>query len=197
MVVTKENTAKTVKKIIGTIFGLATCYLILTASLGMAFGIKTPQPFYNEKPFATILSDPHYKSGYKKPVKPEDIQTLLDHHSYNQQYRVGVFDCSNMSKEVARYLETEGYHTSVVGDDKNEHAWVIVWASKNTGWAIEATSVSEFKNNTGEVVGDDWYDFHFVLDKLFGNTTYELYYPTVNRDGLHVLDWDDPTINKH
>jgi hypothetical protein len=197
MVITKEHASRTIQNVIGAILGLTFSYLLLTAIVGMLFGVKTPQPYYNEKPFATVLNDPHAKTAYKKSVKPGEIQTLLDHHPYAYKYKEGSFDCSDMSKEVARYLETQGYHTSIIGDDTNEHAWVIVWASKNTGWAIESTSVSEFKNNSGEVVGDDWYDFHFVLDKMFDDKIYDLYYPSTNRDGLHVLDWDDPEVDKH
>lgn len=197
MVTAKENISRTVQNTIGVVLGLAASYVLLTAVIGMLFGVKTPQPYYNEKPFSTILSDPYAKTAYKKAAKPGEIQALLDHHPYAYEYAEGSFDCSDMSKEVAKYLESEGYHTSIIGDDKNEHAWVMVWASKNTGWAIEATSVSEFKNNSGEIVGDDWYDFHFVLDKVFTDSIYELYYPSINRDGLHILDWDNPEVDKH
>jgi hypothetical protein len=193
----KQKKQFSFRKIIGIIFTFIFGYMLISGVLGVTFNIKTPDPFYNTKPFATIMSDPHSDLPYDKVVSPTSIQKLLDTHPYIYIYREGVFDCSDMSKEDARLLNSLGYHTSVIGDDKNEHAWVFVWASKNSGWAIESTSVSEIKNNSGEVVGDDWYDFHFVFENLFEKNIYELYYPSIERDGLHVLDWNDPEVNKH
>lgn len=190
-----RKTLRIIKKIIGAILTFIFCYYIFTGVLGITFGIKAPELFYKPQPRTVILSDPHADQPYSKTVDPNEIQKLLDGHKYSQQYKEGVFDCSDMSKEDAKLLTENGYHASVIGDDKKEHAWVMVWVSQNSGWAIESTSVSEIKNGSGEIVGDDWYDFHFVFEYLFDNNPFEFYYPTVNRDGLHVVDWNDPELD--
>lgn len=82
MVIAQKNRSRTIQNIIGVALGLASSYLLLTAIVGMLFELKTPQPYYNQKPFNTYLSDPNAKQAYKKVVKPAEIQTLLDRHPY-------------------------------------------------------------------------------------------------------------------
>lgn len=194
-----KNAIKIISRFAGAVITTVLCYYIINGVLGITFGIKMPEPLYNPQPKQVVLSDPHFDQPYSKTVDPNEIQKLLDRHSYGREYKVGVFDCSDMSREDAKYLSEQGYHTSVIGDDiegKDGHAWVYVWTAKNTAWAIEATSVSEIKNNSGEIVGDDWYDFHFVIENIFDKNPFEFYYPTVNRDTLHVIDWNDQQLDR-
>lgn len=137
------------------------------------------------------------KASQPKTVSPREIQKLLDAHPYNRVYQEGVFDCSDMSIETARYLQEKcGYDTSVIGDDGFAHAWVYVWVGKNTAWAIEcAGETTLLRDSAGEVVGDEWWDIvfygHWLDSKAWSLslTGYELYYPKERRSQVRVREW--------
>jgi hypothetical protein len=184
-------------------------YFTISAALGLMLGVKLPQPSPTHGPMPTVLADPQAGKPYRVPVDPGRIQQLLNKHPYGRLYKAGVFDCSDMSRETARFLQAEGYHTAVIGDDRNSkaktgHAWAFVWASKNTGWAIETAGMeSQARGSAGEVVSDDWWDLSlpFLQDKsnffryLSAGHGYEFYYPSKPRSTLHVLRWNDPKLN--
>jgi hypothetical protein len=203
MVMTSPK-AKKIRVYITSFMALVLFYFIISACFGLALGIKLPQPFPAGRPKYTYLSDPLANQPYTKTVNPGEIQKLLDNHPYNQTYKANVFDCSNMSQITAQFLQADGYHTSVIGDDVNHHAWAMVWANKNSGWAIEtATDVSLARHSAGEVIGDNWWDLaiayghykHQFVSNLLSGHGYEFYYPTKERSGLHVLEWNDPSLN--
>lgn len=183
-------------------------YFLITAALGLALGVKLPQPYPAARPITTILSDPQAKRPFTKTVDLNELQRTLDRHPYGRLYKANVFDCSDMSRETARFLQAEGYHTSVIGDDEKGgvgHAWAFVWTSKNSGWAIETASGESLgRRSAGEVMGDDWWDVlqayghdksHFLNDWRAGRG-YEFYYPSKGRGGLHVMDWNDPVLGR-
>ncbi len=194
-------------KYISLLIMLTVCYFLVSATLALAFGVKLIQPFQAASPITIILSDPMAAKPYSKKVNPSEIQKLLDGHTYSQPYMENVFDCSDMSRETAKFLQADGYHTSVIGDDrdgKSGHAWAFVWVDKNSGWTIEtATDVTLARGSAGEVIGDDWWDLvytyehdkaNFVKDWQSGRG-FEFYYPSIKRSGLHVFEWDDPSLD--
>lgn len=194
-------------KYISLLLMIVICYFLVSACLALAFGVKLFQPISPTGPITTVLSDPLSKKPYSKKVNPSEIQRLLDEHTYSQPYMENVFDCSDMSRETAKFLQANGYHTSVIGDDqdgKSGHAWAFVWTDKNSGWAIEtATDVTLARGSAGEVVGDDWWDLvyayghdkaNFFKDWQSGRGL-EFYYPSIKRSGLHVFLWDDPSLD--
>jgi hypothetical protein len=207
-----EKILRAIKSIFRTIYiaGLLTvAYFIVSAALDVMLGIKLPQPFPIRKPHVTFLSDPHANKPYDKNVNPRELQKLLETRSYSQKYQPGVFDCSNTSQETATFLHEKGYHVSIVGDDekavgnKAGHAWVFVWTSKNSAWAIETVSKSALaRGSAGEVVGDDWWDIFLAfeegkktfIDDVRSGNPYNFYYPLSDRGGLYVLDWNDKTL---
>ena len=200
----KKKTLSPFAAIIAAILGVALAYFAISMLLGMTFGTKLPDPFYNDQPFATGLKDPSYPSSpslteNNVKVDPKTLQKLLENHPYSQDYEVNVFDCSDMSVELAKYLQEEkGYDTSVIGDDLNVHAWVYVWTGENEAWAIEVTGQSSLmRGSAGEVIGDDPWDYLFAFKNLLNPVTWteggpkEFYYPTEQREGEHIREWND------
>ncbi len=175
-------------------------FLVILFLLDDWVSVSFPHPFYNGSSRITLLSNPNF-NGSTAEVSPRELQKTIDGYSYGRKYQVGVFDCSDMSIALARYLEEKGYDTSVIGDDNNVHAWVYVWTDKNRAWAIEATAnVLGFKGGRGggEIIGDEWWDMGGGYRGLSGLTdlvnygnAYEFYYPTTPRSGLHVFEWHE------
>lgn len=190
------------KKLFQAIIALILAYFTISAALGGLFGIKLPQPpLYKDHPSTVILSNPSYKKPYNRNIDTKELQKIIDNHPYDQPYKAKVFDCSDMSKELARYLQEEkGYDTSVIGDDTIKHGWVYVWTGKNEAWAIEVTEEAALaRGSAGEILGDDWWDYFWSLKNLLDLRTWsnggpaEFYYPTVLREKLHVFEWSEIT----
>lgn len=178
------------------IITLAVVYFILSPVFDYHLGIHLPQPFANENPREVILSNPSYEENYNLNVDIKTLQKLLNNHPYNRTYEENVFDCSDMSKELARYLqEEEEYDTSVIGDDLDGHAWVYVWTGENMAWAIETTEEGALaRGSSGEIIGDEWWDSFWANRNLMkqisgGVSVEELHYPSYEREGVHVLEW--------
>ncbi len=160
--------------------------------------VTIPHPYYNGSSRTVLLSNPSF-NGRTAEVSPRELQKRIDGYSYGRLYQAGVFDCSDMSIALARYLEQQGYDTSVIGDDVCAHAWVYVWTGKNRAWAIEATATAlDPRGGGGEIIGDEWWDvfstlngFSGFLDLLEYGNAYELYYPTHSRSGIVTLEWSE------
>ena len=190
-----------VKETIQVILSLVAGYLVISAAAEAVLGIKLPEPFFTGHPSTVILSDPSYGMPYNRTVDTRILQDTLNGFHYGRAYVKGEFDCSDMSKELARHLqEDKGYDTSVIGDDPSKHAWVYVWTGKNEAWAIEVTEESALaRGSSGEILGDDWWDYFWSLKTVFDTFRLpkggpqEFYYPTLMRDGLHVLEWNEVT----
>ena len=185
---------------VGVVFALLVAYLGAAVAAEEIWRVNlVPRVLWNPAPREVVLSNPnHSPSKRYKPVSPRELQELLDTLRPEQFYQVGVYDCSDRSVELARFLqEKHGYDTSVIGDDAYGHAWVYVWVGKNKAWAIETvTDVAFARGSAGEIVGDSIFDIVFLgrwLDAKAWSlslTGYELYYPTKPRRGLHVLEWN-------
>lgn len=86
-----------------------------------------------------------------------DLQNTLDTYTYGREYQADVWDCSDMSINVAWFLQEElGYDTLVMYYDG--HAWVLVHAGD--GWiAVETTA--DCINRLGVVVTDEEYYYGY------------------------------------
>ncbi|MHA1827651.1 MAG: hypothetical protein ACTSX6_03280 [Candidatus Heimdallarchaeaceae archaeon] len=70
------------------------------------------------------------------------FQDFLDKYKYSKNYTLGVFDCSDMSYLLEKFLEENGYHAMVAVDVLKRHAWVVV-EIENKWFAIESTCSDE------------------------------------------------------
>lgn len=73
----------------------------------------------------------------------EELSEVLNTHHHLRGYERDVYDCSDMSINVARFLQEDfKWNTEVVGNYTvfgEPHGWVIVETSKDTWIAIETT----------------------------------------------------------
>jgi len=87
---------------------------------------------------------------YTKPSQRYGVTNLalsLAGRQWTRAYSENVFDCSEMSASLERYLENEGFHTIIVignspdGSNKG-HAWLLVEAERGTYMPVEATQMA-------------------------------------------------------
>jgi len=196
---TKKEAARA--KPVQVILLLAAAYFVLSAAAGAVLGIKFPEPFFHGHPRTVIYSSPDWQKPYERNVDTRELQRVLNDFHYGRKYEAKVFDCSDMSKILARYLQEEkGYDTSVIADDVARHGWVYVWTAKNEAWAIEVTEdVALARKSSGEILGDDWWDYLWsyrnylsLRDRSSGGPA-EFYYPTSPRKDMHVFEWTEVT----
>ncbi|MFA6603959.1 MAG: hypothetical protein WCT10_03935 [Patescibacteria group bacterium] len=180
---------------------LTLAYLVLSAAAGAMLGIKFPQPFFHGQPRAVIFASPDREKPYNRNIDTKELQRVLNAFHYDRKYEKYVFDCSDMSKLLARYLQEEkGYDTSVIADDVARHGWVYVWTGAQEAWAIEVTEETALlRGSSGEILGDDWWDYFWsyknILDprsRASGGPA-EFYYPTRERADMHVFEWTEVT----
>jgi len=99
-------------------------------------------------------------------------------YTWNETYRVGVYDCSKLAVGVAFYLqEIKGYDTSVVVN--TNHAWVRVKKTEGTGgyYMVEATFIP--LHYMGTIVTDpkyrnydqayEWYEYMNLPEKDYND----------------------------
>ena len=103
-----------------------------------------------------------------KPDRKYGIRELADTLSDGKwlvDYKREVFDCSEMSAFLERYLELQGWHTYIaVGESPTgtgRHAWLLVETSPNRYTPVEATVPKVIYPD------DPHYDNYFDYDHIF------------------------------
>ncbi|UCD26643.1 MAG: hypothetical protein JSV75_00435 [Candidatus Bathyarchaeota archaeon] len=85
-------------------------------------------------------------------VKPEEqkfgVNSLgneLEGLKWSRQYERGLFDCTEMTAYLERYLENHGWHTKIVVGDtpfgSGRHAWLLVETSEGEYMPVESTKI--------------------------------------------------------
>ena len=68
-----------------------------------------------------------------------ELSNTLNSYTYGREYEVDVWDCSDMSINVAGFLQERiGYDTIVMYYDS--HAWVLVSDGEGAWFAVETTA---------------------------------------------------------
>jgi hypothetical protein len=74
-----------------------------------------------------------------------NLEPELEGLTWSKDYEEGVYDCSEMSAELERYLENKGWNTIVVVGDSpfstGRHAWLLVETSKGAYIPVESTNI--------------------------------------------------------
>lgn len=93
---------------------------------------------------------------------PNDLAGLR----YTISYQENVFDCSEMTALLERYLENLGWHTLItVGDSPfgtgNNHAWLLVETSQGGYMPVESTTIRMIWGN------EPYFDNYFKYDTYY------------------------------
>jgi len=107
-------------------------------------------------------------------IKPEqrfdvaDVARIVYAYKPAKEYQLDVFDCSEMSAQLERELENEGFHTLIVVGDapfdpSGRHAWLLVETSPGEYIPVEATGPSVIYWN------NQFFNNYFVYDYVFEN----------------------------
>lgn len=122
---------------------------------------------------------------YVKPVEQRfgvyNLDNELDGLEWAQPYEAGVFDCTEMTAYLERYLENQGWHARIVLGDSpfgsGRHAWLLVETSEGKYMPVESTKI--------EIVW--WSDPNF--DNYW---TYDHKFETINEASSYsetAFDW--------
>lgn len=109
----------------------------------------------------------YYRYGREQRYGVDDLESYLDRWQWSDEsYTEGKFDCSEMSAEIERVLENEGYHTIIVVgrcpfNQTGKHAWLLVEAVEGKYMPVEPTTYSLVK------WADPNFDFYFQYDHEF------------------------------
>jgi type II secretory pathway pseudopilin PulG len=84
---------------------------------------------------------------YDKPEQKFGVYDLRDEIAgltWKKPYQEGVFDCSEMSASLERYLENKGWHTIIVAGNSpfgsGYHAWLLVETTSGKYMPVESTT---------------------------------------------------------
>ena len=76
-------------------------------------------------PYSDKIPDNYYLDTPKREnATLQDLQNFLANFSYEREFYVGIFDCSEASALLERELENNGFEAVIV--TANKHAWVLV-----------------------------------------------------------------------
>ena len=76
-------------------------------------------------PYSDKIPDNYYLDTPKQEnATLRDLQTFVDNFSYEREFAVGTFDCSEASALLERELENNGFDAVIVRG--NKHAWILV-----------------------------------------------------------------------
>ena len=114
-------------------------------------------------------------------VRPEEqkfgvsnLDNELDGLEWAQPYKEGVFDCTEMTAYLERYLENQGWHARIVVGDSpfgsGRHAWLLVETSEGKYMPVESTKI--------EIVwwSDPNFDNYWTYDNRFETISQALSY---------------------
>lgn len=122
--------------------------------------------------------DDSYSKGYEDGrfvfyyVKPKvqqygvsNLEATVRELTWTRSYEENVFDCSEMSAYMERYLENEGFHAMIlVGDSpfgSGRHAWVVAETTEGKYMPVEATQPRVV------LWDDDYFDGYFEYERDF------------------------------
>jgi len=111
---------------------------------------------------------------YVPPLKLEKkygldkLETELQGLQWVREWKADVFDCSEMSAFLERYLELEGWHTYIaVGKNPTgagKHAWLIVEVYPNKYIPVEATTISiVYPSNP---YYNNYFNYDIIFDRI-------------------------------
>jgi hypothetical protein len=114
-------------------------------------------------------------------VQPEEqkfgvhnLDNELDGLEWAQPYEEGVFDCTEMTAYLERYLENHGWHAKIVVGDSpfgsGRHAWLLVETSEGKYMPVESTKI--------EIVwwSNPNFDNYWIYDHKFETVSQALSY---------------------
>ena len=147
------------KKAVSSRIGLKEVLIVIllliigsTLILGSKWGEVRYQEGYTDG-YKVGLQDGHeiwqFAFYYVKPSERKygvnDLAKELEGLEWIQPYQEGVFDCSEMSAYLERYLENKGWHTIIVVGNSpfgsGRHAWLLVETSQDHYMPVEPTNV--------------------------------------------------------
>ena len=84
---------------------------------------------------------------YDKPEQKFGVYKLRDEIAgltWKKPYQEGVFDCSEMSADLERYLENKGWHTEIIVGNSpfgsGYHAWLLIETTAGKYMPVESTT---------------------------------------------------------
>lgn len=104
---------------------------------------------------------------YSKPKKQsfgiDELREALHTFNWSLRYRAWEFDCSEMSAFLERYLENQGWNTSIaVGF---EHAWLIVETTEGNYTPVEAQHLEIIYSDNEEY--DNYFKYDYLLKNIY------------------------------
>ena len=112
------------------------------------------------------IPEPYYfDEGYVEPTLG-NLDDVVSEIVYPHEYEAGVYDCSERSAYVERYLENRGFDADIVTSDKEKHAWVLVRDVKCTVTYGPGTNIGA----GDEIIRTIWLFDDFELSPYLLNT---------------------------
>jgi len=99
----------------------------------------------------------------------DELDDVLSQRRWAREYSEYVFDCSEMSAYLERYLENNGFHTIIVlgksPDGSGEgHAWLLVEVTQGKYMPVEATLFSIVYWNSPDF--DDYFEYQCTFESI-------------------------------
>jgi len=97
--------------------------------------------------YARGYDDAEFSFYYTKPKTQsygvENLETIVNQVEWSRPYEEDVFDCSEMSAYMERYLENHGFNAIILVGDPfglGSHAWVLAETGESEYMPVEATA---------------------------------------------------------
>lgn len=148
---------------------------------------------YSDDEFEDYLANHHYSDVEVEEIRfffyydaadqkfgVYDLRDELDGLEWDRPYEEHVFDCSEMSASLERYLENQGWHTIIVVGDSpfgsERHAWLLVEASEGKYMPVESVTIQiVWWENPN-------FDNYFEYDRSFESIREALEYSEIDFD---------------
>ena len=134
--------------------------------------------------YARGYDDAKFTFYYTKPKTPtygvDNLKTIVNQVTWSRPYEEDVFDCSEMSAFMERYLENHGFDAVIlIGDPfgRGRHAWVLAETGDGEYMPVEATAPRVV------LWGDENFEHYFEYEQEF-----QTIYDTKDYD-LTQFDW--------
>ncbi len=137
------------------IFLLLGMFLI---SFTSAFGLPPKQEITITTIRPTIITYERHIDYYSEELSLLEIEQLSEENTWNKEYKLHVYDCTQFSESLVKTLKSKGYKAQCTAGnnwafDYTNHTWVSVWVGENR-FEIEST--------TGEILNKEQYSTYEV-----------------------------------